>query len=117
MPFRVQRGALMVDLRVTPNGGSDRVEGLSSDASGRFFLRARVSASPEKGKANAAVLKLLARSWGLARSRLELVAGETDRNKVVCISGDVAELLPQLQRWLTRHMNSIQDSSKAEIGR
>ena len=115
MPFRVQRGSLLVDLRVTPNGGADRLEGVSSDASGRLFLRLRVSASPEKGKANAAVFKLLAKAWGLPKSSLELVSGETDRNKVVCVKGDVATLLPMMQHWLFQHLTQTQDNQKVEI--
>lgn len=47
---------------------------------------------PEKGKANAALLRLLARHLRLPARDLTLVAGETDRHKQVLITGDPAQL-------------------------
>ena len=63
-------------VRVTPGA---RIEGLEI-AGGR--LLAKVRAKPEDGKANGAVLDLLARGLGIARSRLSLLRGATSREKV-----------------------------------
>ncbi len=46
-------------------------------------LRLAVVAPPEKGKANKVALRFLAKALNLSRARLELVGGETSRNKVV----------------------------------
>ncbi len=41
----------------------------------------------EKGKANAAVIKLLARTWNLPRSSLRIVSGESSPRKQILIAG------------------------------
>lgn len=46
------------------------------------LLRVQVTAVPEDGKANAAVVKLLSKALGLPKSRLTLIRGETARDKV-----------------------------------
>lgn len=70
-------------LRVTPNAGRDSIEGFERLADGTEVLRIRVAAVPDKGKANTAVIALLAKALGLPRSALQLVAGETARLKTI----------------------------------
>lgn len=70
-------------LRVTPNAGRDAIEGFERLADGTEVLRIRVAAVPDKGKANTAVIALLAKALGLPRSALQLVAGETARLKTI----------------------------------
>jgi uncharacterized protein (TIGR00251 family) len=70
-------------LRVTPNAGADAIA-LPTEPDGA--LSVRVTATPEDGKANAAVLKLLAKALGRAPSSLVLVRGETGRDKVVRVT-------------------------------
>lgn len=95
-------GGVAVRLRVTPRGGDDRIEGLARDAEGKRFLKVRVSAVAEKGRANMAVLKLLAKAWRLPRTALSVTAGETGRNKVVTVAGDAAALEARISAWLDR---------------
>jgi len=66
-------------LRVTPGARTEVLEIVD----GR--LMAKVRAKPEDGKANAAVLGLLADALGIAPSRLELLRGATSREKLVRI--------------------------------
>lgn len=80
---------MLIKLRVTPNAGRDRIEGFETLADGTEVLRIRVAAVPDKGKANAAVMALLAKSLGLPKSALTLVAGETARLKTVEVENDV----------------------------
>ncbi|PKP77955.1 MAG: hypothetical protein CVT81_06540 [Alphaproteobacteria bacterium HGW-Alphaproteobacteria-3] len=93
-------GGVTVRLRVTPRGGSDRIEGRGEDADGVPHLRLRVSDVAEKGKANAAVLKLLAKAWGVPRSSLSIASGETGRNKIVAVAGDPGDLRGRIETWL-----------------
>lgn len=99
MPFRAVPGGVSLRLRVTPRGGADRVDGLGADAGGTPHLRLRVSAIAEKGKANDAVLKLLAKSIGLPRSAFSIASGETGRTKAVLVEGEPGALLARLQAW------------------
>ncbi|MBN8552118.1 MAG: DUF167 domain-containing protein [Caulobacterales bacterium] len=77
-------------VRVTPRGGTDRIDGIQSDESGHRVLRLRVRAAPADGEANTAVIVVLAKALKLPKSRLELVAGATARNKTIWI-GDLDE--------------------------
>ncbi|WP_068091970.1 DUF167 domain-containing protein [Novosphingobium rosa] len=64
-------------LRVTPGARSEGLE----VADGR--LLAKVRAKPEDGKANAAVIDLVAQGLGVAPSRLTLLRGATSRDKLL----------------------------------
>lgn len=74
-------------VRLTPRGGRDRVEGWASDADGRAYLKARVSAPPVEGEANAALTVLLAKTFGVSRSAVRIAGGETARLKQIDIEG------------------------------
>lgn len=59
---------------------------------GSAVLRMRVKAVPDKGKANAAVIALLAKALGVPKSAMTLVSGDTARLKTIQIEGDPAAL-------------------------
>jgi uncharacterized protein (TIGR00251 family) len=69
-------------VRVTPKGGSNCVLPGSDDAQA---VRIKVSAAPEDGKANLAVLKVMAEVLELPKSCLQIVRGEKSREKQVGI--------------------------------
>jgi uncharacterized protein (TIGR00251 family) len=73
--------SLILAIRVTPRSNANAVVGWRSDQ--RDELDVRVSAAPEDGKANAAVIKTLARSLGIPKSAIEIVRGHSSRQKVV----------------------------------
>ena len=75
-------------MRAQPGASKDAIEGLGEDASGQSFLKVRVRAMPEKGKANAAIEVLLAKALGLPKSAVSVEKGETQRIKTVRISAD-----------------------------
>jgi uncharacterized protein (TIGR00251 family) len=81
-----------ISLRVTPSAGSDAIVGWRGDV-----LRLRVAAPAQRGKANEAVLRLLAAALGVERRRLRIVRGQTSRQKVVLVDGlDEAEIRARL---------------------
>ena len=75
-------GSVTVRIRVRPGAGHDRIEGWRGEA-----LRVSVGAPPERGKANRAVEKLLAKALGLPVSAVAVVRGASSRDKVVEIQG------------------------------
>jgi uncharacterized protein YggU (UPF0235/DUF167 family) len=97
--FRIVGERLQFHIRLTPKGGRDAIDGWAADASGKVHLKARVRAVPEDGKANAALLALLARELDVAKSRLTLVSGETSRLKIVALAGDTARLAARLEQY------------------
>ena len=66
---------------------------------GTQALKVSVTEIPEDGRANAAVIKLLAKEWGVPKSAIRLVRGDADRNKVLEVSGG-RELLTRVESWL-----------------
>ncbi len=87
---------VVLHLRVTPKAAADRIGGIAEDASGRSFLKVYVRAVPDKGKANDAVIRLLAKSWGLPKSAFVIRAGAGDRNKTMAITGNSDQLMAAL---------------------
>lgn len=90
--FRARDDGVDLFVRLTPKSSKDAVEGVETTADGRCHLAARVRAVPEKGAANAALEKLLARALGIPRNSVSVVAGGTSRLKTVRVSGDPGEL-------------------------
>ena len=68
-------------LRVTPNARTERLA-IEPDATGTLKLKLWVTVPPEDGKANKAVLALLAKALCLPKSAVTLVRGESSRTKV-----------------------------------
>lgn len=97
-PFRIVGDRLLVDVRLTPRGGKDRLEGADRLADGRAVFRARVRAVPEDGKANQALEHLMADELGVARSQVSVVQGKTARLKTLEVQGDRGALTAALAR-------------------
>lgn len=74
-------------IRLTPGGGADRIDGAAQDEAGKTYLKARVSAPPEDGKANTALEKLIAKAFGVAKGKVSVVRGQTARIKQLEIQG------------------------------
>jgi uncharacterized protein len=100
-PFAAESGGVRVAIRLTPRARADRLDGIVRAADGAPMLKASVTAPPTEGRANDALLALLAKSWGVPRRDLALVGGTKSRNKTVHIAGDPAELLKRLAALFT----------------
>ncbi len=98
-PFTAADGGVRVALRVTPKAPRPGIAGVGLDAAGRPFLRVRVDAAPADGKANAAVVKLLAAAWDVPRSRIRIASGAKDRRKTLHVAGETEALLERLGNW------------------
>ena len=99
-PFRLSKDGLLVDIRLQPGASRARVDGVVQLDDGQVVLRVRVTEPPEGGKANAALIRLLAKAWKLPKSALSLVAGQSDRRKTLAVAGDPAALRRALDAWL-----------------
>jgi uncharacterized protein (TIGR00251 family) len=87
-PFHAEADGVRVAVRVTPRAASDTVGGVRAAADGRLRISVKVTAAPERGKANEALIRLLAKTWRLPPSRLEVVSGAADRDKTLRIAGE-----------------------------
>ena len=71
-----------INIRVQPRASRNSVE-IGADGT----VRVRVTATPDRGKANEAVVKLLAAKIGVSKSAVRIVRGHTSRSKSVQIEG------------------------------
>lgn len=69
-------------MKVVPGSSRDRIVGWLGDA-----LKIKVTAPPEKGKANERVVELLAGALGIDAADVAIVAGHASPSKVVAIAG------------------------------
>ena len=96
-PIRRDGADLLVEVRLTPRGGSDRIDGLKALSDGRTVVAARVKAVPEDGKANAAAAALMAAASGLPKSAGTVVSGSTSRLKTIRLTGAGADAEARLR--------------------
>ena len=66
------------NIRVIPRA---RKNGVTIDADGT--VRVHTTAAPSDGAANAAVIKMLAKHFDVPKSSIEIIRGQTSRNKVI----------------------------------
>lgn len=80
-------------LRLTPGASADRIDGWDVDADGRPVLKVRVRARPVEGEANAALIKLIAKTLGVPKSAVSLARGGQSRTKRLEVDGLTEEEL------------------------
>ena len=101
-PLKAAGDGLRVAIRLSPRARNDGLVGVAASAEGRHVLKATVTAPAEAGRANEALLQLLARAWHLPRRNLSIIAGSTSRNKIVRIAGNSQLLAEQLAPEIAR---------------
>ncbi len=74
-----------IAIRLTPRASSDRVGEPRLQADGTLVLAVYVTAPPDRNRANEAMIRLLAKHFGVAPSRLSILRGQTSRNKLLRI--------------------------------
>ncbi len=97
-PWQQSTDGVALDVRLTPRGAHDAIEGIERRADGRVVLKARVRAAPFEGQANAALCRLVARELGIAPRQVEIASGEGARIKRLRIAGDPRMLQAMLER-------------------
>lgn len=100
MPFQIHSKGVTARIRLTPGSRQTACQGLcdiAGNAGGRL-LKISVKAIPEDGKANRALLAFLSGEWGVAKSSLSLLSGESSRIKAVLVHADhPVDLFARLQ--------------------
>lgn len=90
---------VQVRVRVTPKASRDAIQGTCREVGGGIALKVSLTAAAEGGKANAKLIRMLARQWRVPQSRIVITAGQRDRRKTLRIAGDPKDLLPRLAQW------------------
>ena len=87
-------GGVRLAVQIQPNAKKTEVVGVLDDA-----LKIKLAAQPIEGKANEALVKWLAASLGVSRSAVTLTHGQTNKKKLLEVSGVTLE---EVGRLLTR---------------
>ena len=95
-PWQASSDHLRLSVRLTPNGGRDAIDGVETGSDGESYMKVRVSVAPEKGKANKALIALLAKHLDIPKSSLAVLSGETARKKILRIEGEPEDLMVKL---------------------
>jgi uncharacterized protein (TIGR00251 family) len=85
-------------LKVRPQARRAAIEGVVADRDGEA-LSVSVTAAPEDGKANTAVIALLARALDVAKSTITVTHGATARRKTIHVAGADRALGATLESW------------------
>ena len=85
-------------LKVRPQARRAGIEGIVADRDGEA-LSISVTAAPEDGKANAAVIALLAQALDVAKSTVSVTQGVTARRKTIHVAGNGTALAAMLESW------------------
>jgi len=99
----VHKNGLTLSLKLTPKAAKNALVRTELDSDGKIRLKATVTAAPEKGKANIALIKLLSKKLGLPKTSIQLIAGEQSRLKTVLFAGDSRAL----QKMLTVQLKAL----------
>ena len=83
-------GSFTLRVRVQPRASRNRIGEYRDGA-----LRVSVTAPPQDGRANAAVLEVMADTLGVAKSRISIVRGHASRDKVIAVEGLTANEVMQ----------------------
>jgi uncharacterized protein len=100
LPFAETPDGLRLAVRLTPKASATRILGFAAEADGGIALKVAVTAPPEGGKANDALLALLAELLDLKRRDVTLALGAAHRRKLVHVAGEPAALARRLQQVL-----------------
>jgi uncharacterized protein YggU (UPF0235/DUF167 family) len=100
--FTARADGVHLHVRLTPKSARDALEGAEILADGTCVLKARVRAVPEDGKANDALIALVAKAVKIPASRVKIAGGATARRKTLALTGDAAELSARLEALATK---------------
>lgn len=75
-------GGVDVRIRAVPRAAKNKIQGLYNNA-----LKVRLTSAPVDGKTNQALIRVLSKSLAVPKSRIRLLQGETNHNKLIRIDG------------------------------
>jgi uncharacterized protein (TIGR00251 family) len=95
--YRVTNDNIILQIYLQPGAKTDEIVGMHGD-----YLKIKIKAPPVEGKANDALVKFLAKKFGIACRDVVLAKGKQSRYKQVIIKG-----VSSLPDWLITLTNSI----------
>lgn len=100
MAFEIKDGSVVIKVKVTPSAKQNSIKQPAINDAGDHYIPISITTAPEKGKANKAVIKMLAKEWHLPKSVFSVISGEITRHKKIKILGDADSLYEVIQNWV-----------------
>lgn len=79
-PFQWKGEVLLIQCHLQPQSSCDEIVGIHNDK-----LKIKITAPPVDGKANVHLIKYIAKVFGVAKRKINIVSGETSRHKILSI--------------------------------
>ena len=79
----------IIAIKLTPKAAKNAIQGWTDGPENTRILKVCVTAVPEKGKANEALIDLLSKEWRLPKKAFSLIRGKSDRLKHIRIDGKI----------------------------
>jgi len=94
--FVEKDGRIIFDIKVVPGSSRTVIAGIYNG-----MLKVRLAAAPEKGKANQALIELLAEKFNIPKNSVAILSGQTSKIKKISVPDlpEVKEILTQTDRW------------------
>ncbi len=83
---------IIINVRLTPNAKHSKIEQVDNDN-----FKIWVTQIPEDGKANLAMINLLAKNLKISKTSIIIITGEHDRNKKIKIIGDIEQIRERIK--------------------
>lgn len=105
MPFKVTESGLIINIRLSPKAKDNKIIGITDIADGKKAIKVSINAIPEDGKANKALIALLAKTWKIPKTSISLISGHTNKNKILLIEGNGEDIKKRILPHLRKYVN------------
>lgn len=91
----MSENSLIIKLRISPNASKNEI--INKDGE----IKVKVTAQPIENKANKALIEFLSKSLKIAKSNIEIVKGETSKEKTLLFKNISSDKMVEIKRLLT----------------
>jgi len=98
--WRIDGDDLILAIRLTPRSAKEGTGGVWRDERGAAWLQAQVRAVPEKGRANEALVRLLAKRLRIPAKEILLDSGDSSRLKRLRLIGQARNAAAMMKDWI-----------------
>jgi uncharacterized protein (TIGR00251 family) len=82
IPFKKTKDGITIEVKVEPRSSQAEIRGVMGSV-----LKVKLTSAPVDGAANRQLIELLSKEFGITKSSIKIVKGETSKNKVIKIEG------------------------------
>lgn len=78
--FKITGNGIVIKVKIVPGSSKNKIVGVYNNA-----LKISITAPPVEGKANKECIAYLSKYFDVAKSKIEIISGETSKNKLIKI--------------------------------